>query len=529
MKLTDNELAARVKVGTNFVLRFARNDRQASAKFRDASNLVSWIPQDDDTNENDGGDVPQDVPVGQSNQLTTNIITKLASIALGDPDFHVKSLTQNSENSNLAREFLRSKWKLYNLVRLSMKTAMKRYVAGLGILAYRWDEKFRSVFEHVQSWDLALDPNTRDFRMVKWAARRIKLSQREAVKRYPGAGFPDSAGGDASPDITKVEIWLYYDDEVEAHLWNGKVIERDDNLYGGVPLLFFEGDIDPGTSIWPLSDSALAAGLQAELSDLMLQVSNMAKHGGVINLVDSKRLGSAGMQALESGVQQGFIPVDDLLNPPIHRIEGEQMNGALLEAIRAAQGSLDSITGVNQYQRGVIDQKSNFATEAALVGRQSGARGIQAQTEFEKFVSRMAETMVMLEIAFGGPDHSNLEQHTDEQLILWEALHDVSEVSVLEASTTYKDPASELQQGMQLLNLAAQLFPLFAQTGQPVPALQMYLDDVLRAAGKYDLTRYWMEGQPQQPMGAPQQAGGGDGSLPPGNVPTNGTAPQGGF
>lgn len=560
-RLSEQEIAARIKLGENFVKRFARNDRDASAKFRDSSNLPGYIPLDDASNQNEGGDVPLDTAVGQSNLLATNIITKVASIAIGNPDWHVKvhestPQSQVPENAaNIAREFLRAKWKLYNWVRVSQKALYKRYVAGMGCLAYRWDKETRATFEHVQSWDLAVDPNVRDWRKVDWGARKIKMSIRKARERYPRAEFTKAGDGTAAADAEKVEIWLYYDQENECAVYDGKIIESGDNLYKAVPFLFFEGDIDPGTSMWPLSDFILAEGLQIELSDLNLTISNSAKHGGPMNLVDIKRLGAAGKEALENGMEQGYIPVDDLVTPPVHRIEGEPLSQTLIEAKREAQQSLDAITGVTQFQRGVVNQGVKFATEAALIGNQSGARGIQARIEYELFLNRMAETVILLETEFGGPDEENPEQHTDEQLILWECLSAVTEVTVLESSTTYKDPSFELQQGMQLLNLAGQLFPLFAQTGLPTPNLQQYMDDILRAAGKYDLERYWMEPAPQasgppppevkislsgqlspdeiaQAFGVatggqqdqPAMASGGDGHLPPGNVARNGLA-----
>lgn len=517
MPLSESEIAARIRIGKSFCRKFILNDRQSSARFRDATNPTMWIPADDDWDETEGGDVPQDTPVGQSNLLTTNIITKCAAIAIGDPDFYVTA--EDADNAHIAREFLRAKWRLSNWVKLSERALQKRYVSGLGILAYLWDKDKRSAFEFVQTWDLALDPHTQYFHDVKWAARRIKMPLRDALARYGRDKFGTLGDGktdDGALDRTKVEVWLYFDQESEVHIYDNKVLERDTNKYGGVPLLFLEGDIDPGTSIWPLGDSQIAAGLQAELSDLNSLISNSAKHGGALNLVNIKMLGKGGQEALEDGQQQGYIPVEDVVTPPIVRIPGEPLSETLLEAKREAQQSIDSITGVNQYQRGVISQKSHFATEAALVGQQSGARGIQAQIEFERFVSRMAEIVILLEREFGGPTENHT---TDEEYILWQALSDVTEVRVIESSTAYKDPAFEMQQAMQILNVMAGLFPIFQQIGK-VPNYVEYANDILRASAKHDLARYWIDLPPQPqpgampPQGGPPQPGAPQGAQP---------------
>lgn len=506
--LTEAEIAERVKLGRKFCRRFVLNDRQASSKFRDASlvpNLwSSGTGDDDDWNEEEGGDVPTDAPIGVSNALTTNIVTKCASIAIGNPDWYAG--TSNPENAPIVRTFLREKWRLYNWVRLSQKVLQKRYVSGLGVLAYRWDDKTRSTFEFVQTWDLAIDPHTTDFSTMKWAARRIKMPLREAIAEYGTEPFSvANLADDGYLDRERVDIWLYYDQDTEAHVYEGKVLNKDnDNQYGRVPFLWLEGDIDPGTSIWPLGDSQMAAGLQAELSDLNQIISRSAKHGGSINLIDAERLGKAGQEALEDGVPNGFIPVKDLLSPPIVRIPGEALSDTLLEAKREAQQAMDGVQGVNQYMRGVISQSAKFATEAAYVSQQSGARGIQSRVEFERFLNRMAETIIMLEVAFGGPREGHT---TDEEYILWEALQDVTEIYVIENSTAFKDPAMEAQTKLQVLNTVAQLTLLFAQTGQPVPNLQHYLDDYLRASGIQDTSRYWLAPTPQMPQpGAPQQS-----------------------
>lgn len=489
-------------MGRQFCKKFVANDRQASSKYRDPSIAQHYWYSDeaDEWNNEEGGDVPSDVSIGQSNQLTTNTVTKVAGISIGNPDWYVA--TGNPENAVFVRTFLRDKWKLYNWIRMSQKVLQKRYVSGLGILAYRWDDKKRSTFEFVQTWDLALDPHTTDFADVRWAARRIKMSLRDAIERYGAEPFPTgSMTDDGALDRERIEIWLYYDQDTEAHLYEGKILNKEetDNRYGRVPFLFLEGDIDPGTSIWPLGDSQLASGLQAELSDLNQIISRSAKHGGAINLVNTKQLEKAGVAALEDGIPNGFIPVKDVVQPPIVRIPGEQLSDTLLEAKREASQALDAITGVNGPMRGVISDRVQFATQVAITAQQSGARGIQSRIEFERFLNRWAETIIMLEVEFGGAS-------TNEEYILWEALQDVTEVYVIENSTAYKDPTQEAQTKLQVLTTVAQLYPIFAQTGQPTPNLQHYLDDFLRATGIQDTSRYWLAPAPQMPpQGAPQQ------------------------
>ena len=527
-KLTEDEIATRIKIGKRFLRKFAANDRQASRKFRDSSVTSDfWFSDVDDNDEwsnEEGADVPADTPIGQSNQLATNILTKCAALAYGNPDWAVTC--KNADNQTIVRTFLREKWRLHDWVKLSQQVVQKNCLIGLGWLAYRWDDEKRSTFEFVQNWDLSINPHTQNLTELSYASRRIFLPLREAIDRFGKDNFPGSTGkDDGSLDRERVEIWIYYDKDSEIYQTiDGKTLnpKNNENHYGRVPFICLEGENDPGKSIFPLGDSQLASGLQAELSDLNQIISRNAKHGGSFNLVDVRRLGKDGVAALEDGVLNGFIPVDDLITPPVAKIEGVELSPVLLEAKREASQALDGAQGATQYDRGVISQSAKFATEAALAQNKSGARGVQGRGKFEKFLNKMAEVVIMLEVEFGGPRPGHT---TDEEYVLWEALSDVTEIYVIENSTSAKDPAQESQNALMLLNTVAQLTPLFLQTQQPqVPNLEQYVNDYLRASGHQDVSRYWTSMQQQQPQ-QPQQPG--QPQPQPGQEQPQGMPPQG--
>lgn len=504
-KLTEQEIEGRIQIGKTFCKKFVKSDRMFSAKFRDPS-PEQWIISED-PDDDDGGDVQQDAAVGESNQLATNVLTKLASIAIGHPDWYVKCT--NAQNAEIARQWLRAKWRLNGWVRATWKVLLKRYVSGMGCLFYGWNKEKRSYIEHVQTWDLAVDPHVQDWSDLRWAARRIRMPLREAIDRYGAAAF-DSDDESVNLDKKGVEIWLYWDKQVEVHLYDGDVLLETPNLYAAVPLCFLEGDIDPGPSVWPIGDFALATGLQQELSALNTIISNSAKHGGPLNLVVTDAIGKGGLEAIENGQQQGYVPVKDLVTPPVSRIPGEPLSATLLEAKREAGQQMDSVTGVSQYARGVLQNAAHFATEVAAVTQQSGARGVQARIEFERWLTHIAEILLQMEVKFGGPEEDAPNQ--DEMMILYEALQDVvssGEIQVIEQSTVFKDPSYEVQTAMQLLNSVAALVPLMAQTGQPVPDLRHYVDDLLRATGRQDTDRYWSAPVQQQPGPGGQPAPGG--------------------
>ena len=195
--VSDSEIAARIKQGERFVKKFAQNDLQASRRYIDASNSPYFWTGDGEFGEE--GDVQQSQPVGQSNLLTTAIVTKIAAITVGDPDWFVRTADPdndyqpNAESSQIGREFLRESWRKNNWVRVSQKVLQKRFVAGLGICQYRWcqdDGKEGYVeFDPVPSWDFCLDPHTTDLSNIRWAGRKIRMPLSEAISTYGAEHF----------------------------------------------------------------------------------------------------------------------------------------------------------------------------------------------------------------------------------------------------------------------------------------------------------------------------------------------------
>lgn len=507
MALSESEIAQRIRSGELFCTKFSQNDRQASAKFRDASNVFPYMSDESSYSDPDGGDVPIDVPVGEPNLITNNIIVKNASIAINYPDFQVKSKSANSEYAEVVRKFLKDSFRLKGWTRRSQEALQKFDVAGLGILAYRWDDDFHATFEVVYTWQLSLDPNTIDFENIRWAARKIRMPLRRAYEVY---GHPkDEDGNEIFPDVEEAErmdsmrmdIWLYWDHDTEVHQYDSTTIHEDKNRYGAVPLLFLQAHPDPGPSIWPISNNVLAAGLQNSLTTLNDITMASAMHGGPITYADMARMGNEGKEALENKRQQGVVPVDDTVSPPIGRIPAEQFPPQLIEYTRKIEQAIDAIMGVNEQMRGVITSDPKFATQVAAVQQSSGAMSNKSRIEFERFLVRMAEVAIMMEIEFGGPtlDPDGKISTPDEVMQLWMAMKDVSEINVLECSTTYKDPTFELQQAMQRLNAVAQLLPLFGELGGQLPNLVELVNDVYRYSNIHDVSRYWMQAPPKAP------------------------------
>jgi len=538
-KPTDDEtMAARIKEGQRFVERgMGERDRIACKRFLDGSESAAFLLYDDD-NYDGVGVLPEASEVGNVNYLAINILTKTASVAIGDPDFYVNcgedypdSMGVNPQFSNadfseVVRLYLKGLWKQRRWARTCRKALLKRSVSGCGIIAYLWHDTLGPVIEHVRPRDLSIDPHIKDWNNPRWAARRILLPFDDARERFGNkidlatTEPSDILNLDAPGPITKntVELWLYYDKNTEAILHGSTVLEKGPNLYKRIPVLFLEGDIAP-ESEFSLSDYDLAAQIQEQLTRYQSMLNNQAESGGAIGWFNPMMLDDSSKEAFANGRPQGFVALKADAEDAFGFIPGEPLSQALLEAIRMTSQGLDSATGVSEYERGVINQSAKFATEAALLANKSGARGNQAQIEYEQFIDLIAKRVLEITLMFAP---SLMGDGAPDDMLLLQAIGAVQDVAVIESSTSYKDPSQERQSNMQLLQA---LMP-FIQAGivDPAPVIA----DLLRSFGKRDVGKYLKPApmaQPGQPGNSPLPGQPGQPGMPPG-VQNPGGAPN---
>jgi hypothetical protein len=520
-------IVGRISTGRRFIERgLGERERIACKRFLDGSEASAYLITDDD-NFDGVGVLPEAQEVGNVNYLAINILTKVAAVAIGDPDFHVDTgpddpmmlqLQEGQESPELSRQdmaeivrrFLRQLWETRGWARVFRKVLLKRALSGMGILAYLWHDEDGPLFETVRARDFACDPCVTDWRALHWAARRIRMRHEDARARYPKLADLVTSPVSDIPNLDEpsplsrdtVELWVYWDRFTEATCYGEQVLEQGPNLYGRVPLLILEGDIAPESEL-SLGDYDTASQLQEMLARLQAMINNQAENGGAIGWYNPGLLDDTSKNAFDSGRPQEFIATQGDGHDVFGYIPGQPSDPMLMEAFILAQKGLDSATGVTEYQRGVINQSVKFATEAALLANQSGARGNQARIEFEQFVNFAARCLLQMVGAFAP---SMMADGAPEDALLLQSLQAVQDIKVIEASTSYKDPSAEMQTNLQLL----QAMMPFIQTGlvNPTPLIA----DVFRAFGKRDVHKYFQLPPSAQPGGP----GGAAGGMPPG-------------
>jgi len=525
---TPDTILGRIRTGRQFIERgLGERERIACKRFLDGSEASAYLLYDDD-NFDGVGVLPEAQEVGNVNYLANNILTKVAAVAIGDPDFHVDTgsddplilqILEGGERPELSRQdmaeivrrFLQQLWEMRGWSRVFRKALLKRALSGMGILAYLWHDEDGPLFETVRARDFACDPCVTDWRNLHWAARRIRMRHEDARARYPQlvdlvtAPTSDIPNLDDPAPLSRdtVELWVYWDRHTEATCYGAQVLEQGPNLYGRVPLLILEGDIAPESEL-SMGDYDTASQLQEMLARLQSMINNQAENGGAIGWYNPGLLDDTSKNAFDSGRPQEFIATQGDGHEVFGYIPGQPSDPMLMEAFMLAQKGLDSATGVTEYQRGVINQSVKFATEAALLANQSGARGNQARIEFEQFVNFAARCLLRMVAAFAP---AMMRDGAPEDALLLLSIQAVQDIKVIEASTSYRDPSAEMQTNLQLL----QAMMPFIQAGlvNPTPLIA----DVFRAFGKRDVHKYFQPPPPAMPPGA---AGGPPGAGSPG-------------
>lgn len=541
--LSLDEITSRIKLSVETMRVFKEIDETRSRKFLDPSVLPVTLSGTAEAVSINQPEIAQDVPIGQSNLLTATLLVKLAVVAINRPDWHVVAMmpevdpqsgeptgkmVPDPDSALIWRQYMRDEWDRKGWQRVFLRMLLKRYVCGLGAVRWYWDDKGIE-FEHIQSWDYGVNPFVIDWQNPGYGKCTVRMSLRDAAERYPTCKqFEQMMGGDqssAQSDKQIVYVDIYWDKDTEAHIYGAEwvthksVAKNKDpkaNLYNRVPFLFMEGDIHPGKTPFPIGDAVLAAGAQAQISDLDTSITQTAKAGVGFTLLDTGSGGfdQAQLDALRKGESQQFIGVKglDVNNLPVHRVAGEELRQSVMIARKEARDDMLSLIGITDQDLGLFGDAPRFATQVAAAAQKGGARQNQARSEYETCLNRAGAICLWLFKQFGGPyKHPETGEvvASDEHVALHEAAMRVTEVKVIESSTAYKDPTIEQQQSMQVYQLDMQSVETWIQLCQmgiysEMPDLRKSRERVARAFGVNQTDQIWIT-VPKMEQPAPEE------------------------
>lgn len=480
-------IPSRIKAGEEHMAPFTRKSTKNANRYLDSSSKrLSSLNA-----FNDGK--PDSLPVGEINYMAMNIRQKVAASTIANPDWVVECTGENQDAAPVVREYIRKWWHKKKWNRVFRRALTSRFITGLGVVAYMWDAAEGFTVEYVRPDDFVIDPHTTDegWDNPRWAARKIKLPCDEAYKRYGDQidGVWEGDINSAESAKKSVDIWIYYDQDYEAEVWNGKVLgEPRPNLYGRVPMRIICGDPNPDGE-FPLGDYDTSLGVFEGLRKQHNILNGIASHGGARMWIRSDFIDPKVKESVLDGSHQGPIPVSGVPGESaLGYVSPEPINEATLSTINLLMDGLRSDQGVIDLDTGVTDNSNETATQTAIRSTRSGARANLLRSECEGFVEDVVNDMVRISALFG----LDPSQDPDEDdILVWEALTSVLEVRIVEESMMFRDPGQRQQQSMQLFQLATSSFELMNQLGF-APNLKKLFDDVLRSFDRRDVDQYYL-------------------------------------
>lgn len=546
-ELDDNEVIGRVRLADRWLKKFRDADISASNQYIDANNSTvggdSW---DDDMGNvfRSEADTPDVIPIGQPNYMAINVEVGSAAVSSQTPKLHILANEARENGFPGSPAIIQGAWQ-QTWMKQGMKRHMraawqKRMICGMGCVWYRWDEKRGFVIDNVTSNRFFFDPHTADISMknLDYAGVAINMPISKAIRTYDPNGenqyfssenremqaeakevsmeraeretkarlnHTDDDGPGASGERQTVKIFIYFDMESEVHIYQDQVIHRRENLYGAIPLLFRKLYEDPRDRILPLGMNVYARGLNQQLVWLADIASNTAKNGASISIYDTNVINGETETALQKGSASQYIGIKSPLNParpPIVRIPGEKLPDGFGVARAEAQAAMDGIMGASPGMRGQ-STPGVTATASMLSESRSNAMQVDNQMEYEEWCTDVATAWIACTQKFGGPDEK--KKTPGQAIVLWHAFCAVLSVTVVSGSTSFSNPATELQASMQLFTTITQAWELFmalAAKGliDKVPKIETILNDLLIAFNRSNIDEYW-EKAPPPPQG----------------------------
>jgi hypothetical protein len=541
-QLSDAEIVGRVRLSNGWLEKFRLSDIAASNQYIDSNSGSQgaddgWGVGNDETFKT-VADVPDVVPIGQPNYMAINTEISGAAVSSQTPKLHITANEDPKSGFPGSPAIIQKAWAMTwtnGAFKREMRGAwQKRKICGLGCIWYRWDKDYGFCVENVTSNRFFFDPHATNMRRLRYGGVSINMPLSVAMERYDPKGeegffstdttdgysgppegmfrralnsfkqtfglpIEDQMAG-ASKERTTCKIYIYFDSENEVHVYNDMVVHRTKNLYGMVPLHFRGLFIDPRDRILPLGMNVFARGLNQWLVWLAAICANTAKNGATITFFDTNKIKGPERTALENGSASQCIGVGGInsQSPPAWRLPADQLSPAWGPARTEVQAALDGIMGSSSAQRGETPPGVT-ATAAMLAESKANAIQVDEQMEFEDWCTDIARAFVMCTQRFGGPEDG--KSTPDEAKIIWQAFLSVHDVKVVSGSTSFSNPATELQASMQLYTTVTQSWELWQQLAarglvKQVPKLDAIYNDLLIAFNRTNIEEYWMPAPP---------------------------------
>jgi hypothetical protein len=278
--------------------------------------------------------------------------------------------------------------------------------------------------ERISPFDMFVDPDATSLQDAMWIAQRIerpiedvrkdkryKASARRKVKSTglvgKGANTSEARAKirkDEAEHLERCVIWEHYDIRtgflcVFAADGDEFLIEPQQIPFAyGHPFVMFR-NYDVPDQFYPIGDLEQLECLQHELNKTRSQMMNHRKKFARKYLYKARMFGPDGREALESDMDNRFVPVVDEqadLNQAVVPVPQVPLPPEMYSHSEIIEDDIDTVSGVNEYARGGAPNIRRTATEAAIIQDAINARSADKLAQVEMVLSKVARRLVQV-------------------------------------------------------------------------------------------------------------------------------------
>ena len=286
----------------------------------------------------------------------------------------------------------------------------------------------RPFLERIDPFDMFIDPSATSMNDMRWIAQRIRrpLKDVQNDQRYDYAARKEvspssitsttgTAGQSAdnntystysnnNPYDSYCDVFEYYDINagtmcVFSDTGGEKFLIKPTSIpYAFGHPFFMLRNYDIPNFFYPMGELEAIEPLQMELNETRTQMMNHRKRYSRKWLFNESAFDDFGRLALQSdddnvivpvkgneNLQNVVVPMPALINPP------EFYNQSSL-----ITNDIDRVSGVSEYQRGIIPETTRTAREASIIAESGNARVAEKLVSIENAIARCASNLIML-------------------------------------------------------------------------------------------------------------------------------------
>lgn len=288
--------------------------------------------------------------------------------------------------------------------------------------------------ERVSPFDVFVDVEATTLNNARWICQRIvrPLPDVQKDERYKrgvrmsvkadmqiGQGHEELRHrsffrrGNQDPEDQRVTIYEWYD--IKSNTVATCAEGSDEFLIDPQPAPFTFGhpfvmlrNYDLPEHFYPIGDLEAVEPLIHELNKTRSIAISVRKRFARKYLIREGSFDPAGRQALESDVDNTFVPVADQ-NTPFQELVGvlpqDTVPPELFEHSDVIEKDIGDVSGIADYQRGQSPETRQTATEAAIISDAVNARSADKLAQIEKTIAKIARRVVQLQQQFMSAVH----------------------------------------------------------------------------------------------------------------------------